>query len=108
VLEVCVHDAQNGCVGVLPAIEDRSGQAPLAFAHQQAHARVIERNAGYDSGGAIGAVVVDDQNLVGNFEGIEHRAHVAKKAADVLCFAKGGNHQRQLFQRAVCRTGHDR
>jgi hypothetical protein len=40
-LQVGVHHAKNPGIGVLPAMKNGAGQAPLALAHQQAHARVF-------------------------------------------------------------------
>ena len=66
VLQVGIHDAENGGVGVLPAVEDGSRQAPLPMADEQPHALVLQMNCGDNILGAVAAVVVHDQNLVGD------------------------------------------
>ena len=94
-------------------MEYSSGQAPLPLADEQAHARIFERDGRDRCPGPIGAVVIHNQNLVGNIQGIEHGTHITEQAADVLGFAERGYHQRKLFrgapgvlhsrQRQVCR-----
>ena len=41
VLLVGVHNAQNRRIGVLPAVENGPGKAPLPLADQEAHARIF-------------------------------------------------------------------
>ena len=98
VLQVGVHHAENRRIGVPPAVENGAGQAALAFADQQAHARVLLGDGGDDLLGSVAAVVIDDQNFVGRFP--EDRARSGRRSRrprEVFGLAQGGNDQRQLL-----------
>src|ERR1035438_6968567 len=98
-LEIGVHHAQNRGVGVLPAVEDGAGQASLSFAHQQAYARILYCDGGDHIACGIAAVVIDNQDFIGNVEWVEYRSNMNEQAADVLSFAESWNYQCKLFLR---------
>lgn len=96
-LEVGVHHAENGGVGVLPAIENGAGQTALAFADEEADARIFKRDGGDDFCRFVGTIVVYDKNLVGNIKRIKDRTDVPEQAADVFRLRERGNDERQFL-----------
>src|SRR5580692_3818088 len=101
-LQVGIHDAKNFEVGLIPAVEDCAGEATLAFANDQPHARLPSCKGGDYVTGSIGAVVVDDKNLPRNFGGIEDTPNMSQKTADIAGFAESGNDERKSERPGIC------
>ena len=53
--------------------------------------------SGDDLLGAVAAVVIDDDDLVSDADGIEDGADVVEQAGQILRLAQRGNDQRQLL-----------
>jgi len=96
VLEVGVHDAEDGGVGVLPAMQDGAGKSSRAFANQEADAGILSGYGGDDISGAVATVVVDDEDLIGDGQRIEDAADVVDESCDIFGFAEGRNHECKL------------
>ena len=97
VLEIGVHHSEDGGVGVLPAIENGSGQSTLAFADEEADAGVFKRNGGDDFSRIVWAFVVYDKNLVGNIKRVKDGADVPEQATDVFGLRECGDDERQFL-----------
>jgi len=97
VLQVGVHHAQNRCISVSPSGENRAGEATLAFAYEQAHARIFMVNGDDDLLGAVAAVIIHHDDLVKDTDGVKHGADVTEKARQVFGLAQGWNDQRQVL-----------
>ena len=63
----------------------------------QAHTRIFKTNSGDNFARAVAAVVIDDQYLVADSDGIKRRASALQHAANILCFVECGNDERQRF-----------
>ena len=93
-LQIRVHDAQNFAARRLPPADDRRAQPALALAADDAHLGVLGCEPERDFPRPIGAVVVDDDELV---RVAEHRTEQGSKLPDedpdVLRFVERGNDQ---------------
>ena len=97
-LQVGVHHAHYGSIGILPAVEHGSRQSALPLADEQAYARVFARDGIDDILGAVAAIVIHNDNFVRKSHGIEDGANMAEEATEVFSFAERGNDQGQLFR----------
>ncbi len=91
VLKVGVHDAEDGGGSVLPAVEDGSGEAALALADEEADARVFACDGADEFGGAVAAVIIDDENFVIGAGGVEYCAHAGEERGEAAGFVEGGD-----------------
>jgi len=94
VLEVGVHDTEDGGASLLPAMEDGAGEAALAFAYEEPDARVFLRDGGDEFRGAVAAVVIDDENFVIGAGGVERCRDAGEQRGQAAGFAKGGDDER--------------
>lgn len=82
-LQVGIHHAEDFGIAALPAVQDRSGEAAFAAAHHQANPAIGLGCGGNKSGCSITAIIINDQDFIEDFHGIERRPDAVKKRLDV-------------------------
>jgi hypothetical protein len=60
-LQVGIHDSENGSIRMPPPVKNRPRQAALSLAHQEAHTGGFESDGGNDFHSPVTAVVIDDR-----------------------------------------------
>src|SRR5262249_2768001 len=114
-LEVGIHDSNDGGAGVGPAVQNRPGEATLSFSDEEAHTPVLLSDGGNDLLGSIAAVVIDDQDLVINAQRVEGGPDPVEEHGNVAGLTQGGYDKSQFLEgrpgpdraRASCRVETD-
>ena len=122
-LAVAVDDAEHPAAGVGPAADHRRGQAGLAGAPQHPEGGDLVGECRGDLPGAVGAVVVDHDELVGDRGAREDLVEPSEQCPDVVGLVEGGDDEAQVDVGVVvardllavaaedvddCATGHGR
>jgi hypothetical protein len=93
-LEVGVHDAEDGGASLLPAVEDGAGEAAFTAADEEADAGVLPRDGGDEFGGAVAAVVIDDEDFVVRAGRVKRSRDAREESGQAACFAESGDDER--------------
>ena len=97
VLQVPVHDGDEGRGAGHGALDHRAGQAASAHPVQALDPRVLDGD-GLDLGrGAVGRVVVDEDDFPDDVG--QHRLQLGDQLGDIGPLVEGGDHHRQLQAR---------